>query len=640
LQVKSRSGVTSGSQQNPVISIRNFAYFLLLVTKTNSHQMKRIPVLLFCLWINTCFSQHSILDSLTNLYRQSATDSAKCYNLILLASEFSNTNVDSSLSMMKEAIEIAQKLKSDILIVKAYDIAGFCYGKKGDYEKANTYLFDALRLAEKINCIDCIAYVKNELAVIEKSKNNFSKTLSILQEVMQLPQEELKDRTKFKVYQNIGLSYNSLGKPDSAMLFFQKALPMADKINNPYAKALLINNIAVAYHLNNNFPKAIENYQQVANIGRTIPDNELLFLSTYNIGDISLRQNDLPAAIARFEESIIYAQKLKREDYLIYAYGSLIETNEKKGDSKEALRYFHLYDVARDTLNLKQNNKNVAELETKYQTEKKEAQIKVQGLELKQKSAEIFRQRSFLFALIAGLIAVTVLGYLFYYRYRLKQKQILNEALIREQQLGLSAVIEAQETERKRIAKDLHDGIAQELVAMKMGFEQFRDKENSEKFNGLLSSLDDACKEVRDLSHVMSPPMLENRGLPGSLEMLLRNSLGIAGIQHKFENLGVNERIDEKIELGIYRIAQELINNIIKHAKANNVVVQLQKMGTQLILRVEDNGESFDFESAKYKGSMGLLNILSRVRTLNGSFVSEPSTPSGTVSLLRVPVKS
>jgi signal transduction histidine kinase len=601
--------------------------------------MKRIPVLLFVTWANTGLAQHSLLDSLTNLYQHSTTDSAKCYNLILVASEFSNRNVDSSLSMMKEAIELAQNLKSDALIIKAYDITGFCYGKKGDYEKAGTYLFDALRLAEKTNCTDCIAYVKNELAVLEKNKNNFRKSLSTLQEVMQLPQGELKDRTKFKVYQNIGLTYNSLGKTDSAMQFFQKALPLADKINNPYAKALLINNIAIAYHLNNNFPKAMENYQQVADIGKTIPDNELLFLSTYNIGDISLRQNNFPAAISRFKESIGYAQKLKRDDYLLYAYGSLIESNEKKGDQQEALTYFHLYDALKDSSSLKQNNKNVAELETKYQTEKKEAQIKVQELELQQKSAEIFRQRSFLLAIIAGLVALAVLGYLFYNRYRLKQKQILNEALIREQQLGLNAVIEAQETERKRIAKDLHDGIAQELVAMKMGFEQFRDKENSEKYNGLLSSLDDACKEVRDLSHVMSPPMLENKGLPGSLEMMLRNSLVIAGIQHQFENLGVNERVDEKIELGIYRIAQELINNIIKHAKANNVVVQLQKMGTQLILRVEDNGESFDFESAKYKGSMGLLNILSRVRTLNGSFVSEPSTPTGTVSLLKVPVK-
>lgn len=602
--------------------------------------MKRVFILAFSCWTINCFAQQSILDSLNALYRNAATDSAKCYNLIVVASEYSNRDVDSSLKLISHAIENAKKLRSDLLTIKAYSVAGFCYGKKGDHEKANRYLYDALRLAEKINCIDCIGYVKNELAILEKNKNNFRRALAILQEAMELPEADLADRTKFKLYQNTGLVFNSLGKTDSAMLFFKKALPLSNKLNIPYARALLINNIAVAYHLSGDFIKAMENYQQVVQIGESIPDNELLFLATYNIGDIYLRQNNLPEAIKKFEASIPFAEKLKREDYLMYVYGSLMDINEKKGNHRDALHYFHLYDAIKDSANLKQNNKNVAELETKYQTEKKEAQINIQNLELSQKNAEIFRQRTGLIALIIGLAAFAVFGYLFYNRYRLRQKQILNEALIREQQLGLSAVIEAQETERKRIAKDLHDGLAQELVALKLGFEQYRDKEHSGKYDSLMSSMDDACKEVRNISHMMSPPILENKGLPGSLEMLLRNSLGLAGIQHQFENLGVNERMDEKIELGIYRIAQELINNIIKHAKANKVIVQLQKMGTHLILRIEDNGESFDFEAARYKGSMGLLNILSRVRTLNGTFASEPSAPKGTVSLVRVPIKS
>ena len=95
-------------------------------------------------------------------------------------------------------------------------------------------------------------------------------------------------------------------------------------------KPSLLNNIAVSYHLTNNFPKALENYQQVVDLGRTIPDNELMFLGTYNNGDIYVRQNNFPAAIAKFEESIPFAQKLHQDDYLLYAYGGLLETNEKK----------------------------------------------------------------------------------------------------------------------------------------------------------------------------------------------------------------------------------------------------------------------------------------------------------------------
>lgn len=126
--------------------------------------MKKVFTLLLTGSTFCGFAQHKVLDSLNNLYQHSTTDSAKCYNLILVASEYSNTNTDSSLTMVTEAIDLAKKLRSDILLVKAFDVAGYIFGKKGDYEQAGTYLFDALRLAEKLNCIDCIAYVKNELS--------------------------------------------------------------------------------------------------------------------------------------------------------------------------------------------------------------------------------------------------------------------------------------------------------------------------------------------------------------------------------------------------------------------------------------------------------------------------------------------
>lgn len=600
--------------------------------------MKKVFTLLLATICITGYAQLSITDSLNNVYKHSATDSARCYNLILLAKEYVRTNPDTSQKMAEAALSQAIALKSDFLIIHAYVTIGTNLSQKNDYPGSAKYFYDALKLSEKLRNVDCIATSKNELAVLEKKKGNYEKTLSLLKEILLLPQEELRDWTRFKLYQNVGLCFATLNKPDSALLYYQKAEPFGSRINNPFARAMLINNIAIVYLRTGAYEKAISNYNEVISIGESIGSDELLFLGNCNIGDTYFEQNKYPEAIPYYSKSIPYAIKAGNYEYQSYVYGCLVQTYEKTGAKDEALRFFHLLDGVKDTAYLKLNDKTVAEMETKYQTEKKEAQIRLQELELNKKKGEIFRQRTWLFGLIAGLLAFTIVGYLFYNRYRLRQKQILNEALIREQQLGLNAVIEAQETERKRIAKDLHDGIAQELVAMKLGFEQFREKENSEKFNSLLKAMDDACTEVRNISHVMSPPMLGNKGLPGSLEMLLRNSLEPAGIRHQFENLGVTDKADEKTEIGIYRIAQELINNIIKHSKAGHVIIQLQKTGSQMILRVEDDGEGFDFETAKHKGSMGLLNILSRVRTLNGTFVSEPSSPKGTVSLVRIPV--
>jgi signal transduction histidine kinase len=306
-------------------------------------------------------------------------------------------------------------------------------------------------------------------------------------------------------------------------------------------------------------------------------------------------------------------------------------------DFKNANIYHEKFTTNADSLLSQNVTQRITEFQVKYQTAKKDQAIAEQ-------KAENFRQKTWLNSLIISLLAIFILGYLFYNRYRLRQKHILQEAVIKEQQLGLNAVIEAQEAERKRIAKDLHDGIAQELVALKLGFNNVQNKikkaipDEAENLENLSNQLNDSCTEVRNIAHLMMPPTLETLGLVPSLEMLLRNSLQNSNIKSEFEHFSLPIRLDEKTELGLYRIAQELLNNIIKHAQANKVILQLYQASNNLILRLEDNGNSFDFEEARKKGSMGLLNILSRVSTLNGTFSSEKGEQFGTVSTIRVPL--
>jgi len=150
--------------------------------------------------------------------------------------------------------------------------------------------------------------------------------------------------------------------------------------------------------------------------------------------------------------------------------------------------------------------------------------------------------------------------------------------------------------------------------------------------------LDASCTEVRSIAHIMSPPVLEQQGLAPSLELLLRHTLQHAGLEAKFNAHDLPLQLDEKTEIGLYRITQELLNNVVKHARAAKVVVELFQSGSQLVLRVEDDGTGFDFEAARSRGTMGVLNILSRVSTLGGEFFSERKMPHGTIALVRVPV--
>ena len=183
-------------------------------------------------------------------------------------------------------------------------------------------------------------------------------------------------------------------------------------------------------------------------------------------------------------------------------------------------------------------------------------------------------------------------------------------------------MIQATEEERKRIAKELHDGVGQQMTAVKMSWQNLSSKinaSNNELYNELVkitSMLDDASRDVRAVSHQMMPRTLIEMGLKKAIEDMLTKSLGSANIQYQFDCIGIKDRLPEKVELTLFRIAQELTNNIIKHSNATQAIFQLIQRSGQLVFIVEDNGKGI---SKNEQEGIGIFNMLSRINTMNGN---------------------
>jgi len=248
-----------------------------------------------------------------------------------------------------------------------------------------------------------------------------------------------------------------------------------------------------------------------------------------------------------------------------------------------------------------------------------------------------FWQKPWFIILVILLVIFLIIGLVSFIGFIKTRKQHkLDQIRIEEQQKGLSAVIQAQEDERKRIAKDLHDGIVQQLGGLNLGLQKvFEDKETTET-KKLLSILDESTKELRELSHKMMPRALVGLGLIPALKDMLENSLGNTSIKYQFEHFGITTRFNENIEISIYRIAQELVNNVIKHSNATKVNVQLFKVDNELIFIIEDNGSGMDI--SQRKDGIGLMNISSRLETLNGNVNFKPSPENGTLATIKIPV--
>jgi signal transduction histidine kinase len=208
-------------------------------------------------------------------------------------------------------------------------------------------------------------------------------------------------------------------------------------------------------------------------------------------------------------------------------------------------------------------------------------------------------------------------------------------AMQREHELKvLTAMMEGEEKERTRLARELHDGVGGILSATKMHLSVLRQEQSqpttSSKFDHTVSMLDSASKEIRAISHNLSPDILQHYELDAALANFCR-SVSNAALQVDFYSLGEPPRLKSNYKLIIYRMVQELVNNIIKHAGASHAMVQLSQYDNILSITVEDDGAGF---VQKESTGIGLLNLQARARNINGQLNIESTPGSGTTVYL------
>ena len=219
----------------------------------------------------------------------------------------------------------------------------------------------------------------------------------------------------------------------------------------------------------------------------------------------------------------------------------------------------------------------------------------------------------------------------------ISEKLLIEKNLVQQQRT--QAVLEAEERERIRIARDLHDGIGQTLAAARMTLGNFMSQKRIEspEIHSSLDLLEDSIKEIREISHNMMPSSLTKFGLSSALKQFT-NKVNAAGkLEIELQIVGFKERFDEKIELMLYRIIQEIISNIIRHAEAKRVNIELVRHDDELILIIEDDGRGFDTANTENHG-IGLKNIATRVEYLNGNVNFDSSIGRGTSVVIEIPL--
>lgn len=295
------------------------------------------------------------------------------------------------------------------------------------------------------------------------------------------------------------------------------------------------------------------------------------------------------------------------------------------------------------SLKRKEMSEYALDLEAKYETERKEAKIKLQEVQLKQKSIVNY-------ILIGSAITLLIISLLSYRTYTQKQKlqqQRINELETQQQLTATEAVLKGEEQERSRLAKDLHDGLGGMLSGIKYSFNTMKGNlimtpENNQAFERSMDMLDSSIKEMRRVAHNMMPEALVKFGLDTALKDLCNDINQSGALQVSYQAIGLeNVAIDQTTAITLYRIVQELLNNTMKHAAAKMALVQLTKSNGHLSVTVEDDGKGFDTSVLKQSKSgrgIGWSNIQNRVEFLKGTLDVQSTNEKGTSVFIELSV--
>ncbi|AWK03222.1 two-component sensor histidine kinase [Flavobacterium crocinum] len=510
--------------------------------------------------------------------------------------------------LVNEAIPIAKKSGDYELISGLSKAVAIIFMNNNEREKAAEYLDQAQKYIESTTKKSAtLAESKMETYIINAENlvelKHFYDAKSILDKAFEILKDYPESNLNDSYFYSEGIYYAKQNKHTEALMSFDKGIKSSARHNNLVA----LNRLKFAEY---------EVLFKLKNYDRAKSNIEYLITNTPFIVD--------------------------KKNY----YKELSKVYNATKEYSKAYYYSNKYNVINDSLNDAKLKNEIVELEAKYKKAESEKKISLLQSENEKAVLQVNNNRlnSMLFAVLSFLLFLTVLFLWSWNNYQKKlsfQKEVNHkqelDVLENEKKLSISnALIQGEEIERKRIARDLHDGLGSMLSGLKMHL-NLADRENKENNPNINEMLNDSIKELRNISQNLMPESLMKLGLEHALKDLCAsysNSETVIELQYLIKKTSVPEHF----KVTIFRIIQELLNNSLKYAKATQILVSCSQNKDVYFITVEDNGIGFNVEHAQKREGMGLRNIKNRVAFLNGKLEIDSVINKGTSTYIELKV--
>lgn len=638
---------------------------------------KKLPVLLL-IFQSLLLQAQQTADSLRSLIAIEKNPSKKAALLVELAGSYRYSSPDSSANYARQAsaIYFAEKdstglSNSDILIcyyyyntgkpdsalliaqlyidwlhtkpaliaqlALYYSFSGVSCMKLDKKKEALTRFYKALNYAEKagddmtkLKAYVNIGWAMMELNQFEEAIQNFRMALDFTLE------KKLPQNFSGVALSNMASCFGSLNQSDSAFKYARLSINSARKAGDIITEANGLFILGNAQVKRGQLNEALSSYLEAQPLREKVGDPFFIVSDQAEISKLYAKLGNTKEGIAIGERALRIAQENNITAKLPMIYTSLASNYETANDFEKASAYYKKISDLKDSMYADANPQAIAEMRTKYETEKQDRLIEQQNNRLK--------MQNYLFAGIAGFVLLSSLLLLSWYkRNKLRQETAMKSELMRQQETAIRAVMEAEENERQRIAKDLHDGVGQMMSAAKMNlsaFEselQFDNEEQRKSFEKVINLVDESCREVRTVSHIMMPNALLKNNLGDAIREFT-GKLNQKDLKVVVYTEGLDQRLDSNIETMLYRVVQECVNNTIKHAGASTLDISLIRDKDWISGTIEDNGKGFDTTDAEKLKGIGIKNISSRIEYLKGTVDFDSAPGRGTVVGVHIPL--
>lgn len=545
-------------------------------------------------------------------------------------------NLDQTILFTSRGVKLAFDNKDSAFGGEMISYRGRANYFKGNYDKAAKDFYASIRILESLKDLSKLAYTYNELAKLYRKTKNLDLSMDNYDKALELF-TRLKDSAGISMILNeSGVVYEYKKDYTKAIERYQASLKICEIKKDFIGISYALSFIAGVYTLQKRYDDAEKLLLQALEIREGINNTMAILLNLSDLGSNASAAGQFAKAKKYLLKSNEIAHKLHYPELLSTNYNELAAIAQKEGDFKNAFEYFQTATSIKDSIYALEKNKQIEELSTQYNTQKKERQILFLSEEIKRKNI----------VLVAGILVIllgVLLGFSYFRRRKLKQQAKFNLQLMRQKQQAAKSVIEASEKERQRIAQDLHDGVGQMMSATKMNLSAFENqikfskKEDKNSLEEIIKLLDESCKEVRYVSHSMMANVLLKNSLNDALKSLI-DPLNNKGIQIHLFTEGIDEKMDSNVEIVLYRVIQECINNVIKHAQASNLDISIIKDEKEISATIEDNGIGFKLDSSGISEGLGMQSIKARTNYLGGTVDFESTPGRGTLVAIHIPL--